>query len=174
VKNLACLLAFLSLAWAPGAFADEFRNVRCDSDIPKAMIGQHGSDERVVVLEKRYRALGLKDLGADEIAAGLSTVSWQICGAEFILLVGRKELVRDVLPLPAHSKGTPAFAGICELNGKKLADIIIAILDGAPATDTLPARSAWKIDQQQGKFVKLPVEGLVCPRTGIYTVDGGP
>jgi hypothetical protein len=37
----------------------------------------------------------------------------------------------------------------------------------------LPAQVARTIDQQHGKFVKASTDGLVCPRSGIYTVDGG-
>jgi hypothetical protein len=37
----------------------------------------------------------------------------------------------------------------------------------------LPAVTAWKIDQQHARFVKLSSEGLLCPRSGIYTIDGG-
>jgi hypothetical protein len=174
VKKLACLLASISFAWGHVALADEFQKVLCNSDIAKALTGQHTSNERVVVLEKKYRALGLKDLGADEISDQLSSVNWQICGAEFILLVGRSGLVRDVLPFPAHSKRSPAFAGLCQIKGRDLSDIIVAILDGAPATESLPAQVAWKIDQLHAKFVKASIEGLVCPRSGIYSVDGGP
>ena len=174
MKKLACMLAFISFACVQIASADEFQKVRCDSDIPKALIGQRSSNERVVVLEKKYRVLGLKDLGADEISDRLSSVNWQICGAEFILLIDRSSLVRDVLPLPAHSKSSPAFSGICQVEGRDLPDIIVAILDSAPTTGSLPARVAWKIDQQHAKFVKASVAGLVCPRNGIYTVDGGP
>jgi hypothetical protein len=50
------------------ARADEFQKVRCDSDIPKALIGQQTSSQRVVLLEKKYHALGLKDFGGDEIS----------------------------------------------------------------------------------------------------------
>ena len=173
MKTLACLLAFISLASGPVARADEFQKVRCGSDIPKALIGQHASNERVVVLEKKYRALALKDLGADEISDRLSSVNWQICGSEFILLIDRSGLVRDVLPFPAHSKQSPAFTGICQVKGRDLPDIFVAILDGATAADHLPVRAAWKIDQQHAKFVKASIDGLVCPRSGIYTIDGG-
>ncbi len=155
------------------AIADEFQKVRCDSDIPKALIGQRTSNERVVVLEKKYRALGLKDLGADEISDRLSSINWQICGAEFIVLVERGGLVRDALPFPAHSKRSPAFSGTCRVKGRDLPDIVVAILDGEPAADDLPAQAAWKIDQQQAKFVKMSIDNVVCPRSGIYTVDGG-
>jgi len=174
VKKLACLPAFILFAWGHIASADEFQKVQCGSDIPKALIGQHASNERVAVLEKKYRALGLKDLGADEISDRLSSINWQICGTEFILLVDHGGVVRDALPFPAHSKRSPAFAGICRVKGRDLPDIIIAILDGAPATETLPVQVAWKIDQQHAKFVEASIEGLVCPRSGIYSVDGGP
>jgi hypothetical protein len=172
VKIIAWLLACIILASGHVARADEFRKVRCDSDIPKAMIGQRVSNQRVVVLEAKYRALGLKDLGDDEISDRLSSVDWQICGAEFIVLVGRG-LVRDVLPFPPHSRRSPAFAGICQVKGRDLPDILVAILDGASATEYLPAQVAWRIDQPQAKFVKASVEGLACPRSGVYTVDGG-
>jgi hypothetical protein len=79
-----------------------------------------------------------------------------------------------VLPFPAHSKRSPAFAGICQVKGRDLSDVIVAILDGAPTTEYLPVQVAWTIDQRQAKFVKASVEGLVCPRSGIYSVDGGP
>jgi hypothetical protein len=174
VKKLTCMLALISFAWGQIAIADEFQKVRCDSDIPKALIGQRTSNERVVVLEKKYRALGLKDLGADEISDRLSSVNWQICGAEFITLIDHRGLISDVLPFPAHSKSSPAFAGICQVKGRDLPDIIVAILDGALTTDSLQVQAAWKIDQQHAKFVKVSIEGLVCPRSGIYTVDGVP
>ncbi len=173
MKKLACVLTSMSLAWGHIAIADEFQKVQCGSDIPKALIGQHTTNGRVAVLEEKYRALGLKDLGADEISDRLSSINWQICGAEFILLVDRSGQVRDVLPFPAHSKQSPAFAGVCQVKGQDLPDIIVAILDGAPAASSLPAQVAWKIDQQHAKFIKMPIEGLVCPRSGIYTIDGG-
>jgi hypothetical protein len=174
VKKLAYMLTSISLLWGQIAIADEFQKARCGSSIPKAMIGQRTSNERVVVLEEKYRALGLKDLGADEISDRLSSINWRICGAEFIALVERNGLVRDVLPFPAHSKRSPAFAGICQVKGRDLPDIIIAILDGSPAADYFPVQLAWKVDQQHAKFVAASIEGLVCPRSGIYTVDGGP
>jgi len=174
VKKSACMLTCIFFAWGQSAIADEFEKVRCDSDIPKAMIGQGAPNERVAVLEKKYRALGLKDLGGDEISDRLSSVNWLICGAEFISLVDRSGVVRDVLPFTPHSKRSPAFSGICQVKGQDLPDIIVAILDGVPAADYLPVQVAWKIDQQRAKFVKVSIAGLVCPRRAIYTIDGGP
>ncbi|MDR3468468.1 MAG: hypothetical protein P4M07_21245 [Xanthobacteraceae bacterium] len=174
MNKTACALALISCAWGHAAIADEFQDVRCGADIPKALIGRHSSNGRVAVLEKKYGSLGLKDLGSDEISDRLSSVSWRICGAEFVLLIDRGGLVRDVLPFPQHSRQAPAFSGNCQLKGRELPDVVLAILDGASAEDLLPVQSAWKIDQQHVKFVKASSEGLLCPRSGIYTVDGGP
>lgn len=172
MKKWAYALAFVASVSANAA-ADEFANVRCGGDIPKSVIGQHSSNGPVAATEKKYRALGLKDLGGDEISDSLSSVTWQICGAEYILLIDRDGTVRDALPFPAHSKTSPAFSGTCQLGGKELPGIHVAVLDGASAADPMPVQSAWKIDQKRAKFIKVPGEGLLCPRSGISTADGG-
>jgi len=169
----ACILAAICLAWAHAAFADEFQNLRCGVDIPKAMIGKRSTNGPVVESEKKYRALGLKDLGGDEISDQLSSANWLICGAEYVELIDRRGLVRDVLPFPAHSKTAPAFSGICQAKGRDLPDIILAVLDGSSAADPLPVKTAWKIDQKGARFVPVSGEGLLCPRSGITTLDGG-
>jgi hypothetical protein len=117
--------------------------------------------------------LGLKHLGADEKSAQLSSINWLICGKEYIMLVDRKGLVRDVIEFPPHSKTSPAYSGACKLNGQELPDIFEAVLNAKVAGDELPALSAWKVDLDVAKFVKAPTAGLRCPRDGIYTVDGG-
>ena len=173
MKKIACVLASIFFASAQAAIADEFQKVRCGSDIPKALIGQRSSNERIVVLENRNRKLGLKHLGADETSDQLSSINWLICGAEFIVLEDRQGRVRDVLPFPAHSRRSPAFSGICQLDGRDLPDVFVGVLNGEGATDSLPVLSAWKIDQKNAKFVKASSEGLRCPRNAIYSVDGG-
>lgn len=172
MKKLAWLLLSICLVSGHAARADQFAKLRCDADIPKAMIGQKPTNQRNVVLEKKYSALGLKVLGGYEISERLSTVNWWICGAEYITL-SEPGRIRDAIRFPEHSKRAPAYEGTCRLNGQELPDAVVAVLDGAAATEYLPAQVAWKIDEQQAKFVKLPVEGLVCPRKGIYTLDGG-
>jgi hypothetical protein len=173
VKKLGCLLALITLASGPVARADEFQKVQCGADIAKTLIGQRSANERIVVTEKKYEKLGLKHLGADEISDNLSSIDWLICGAEYIVLVDRRNMIADAMPWPAHSKQSPAFSGICRRGGKELPDIVVAILDGARTGDWLPATTAWKIDQPHAKFVKIPAEGLLCPRSGITTVDDG-
>jgi len=169
----ACLLTAIFLVWAHTAFADEFQNLQCGTDIPKALIGKRSSNEPVVQTEKKYRALGLKGLGGDEISDQLSSVNWLICGAEYVELIDRRGLVRDALLFPPHSKTAPAFSGICQAKGRDLPDIILAVLDRSTTADPLPAKTAWKIDQKAAKFVPVSADGLACPRSGIYTVDGG-
>ena len=161
------------LACGQAAFADEFQKVRCGADIPKALIGQRGPTERIVVLEKKHAALGLKHMGADEISDRLSSINWMICGAEFMVLVERGGLVSDAVPFPEHSKASPAFSGLCQSKGKDLPDIYVGVLDGASKADLLPVVTVWKIDRQRAKFIKVSSETLLCPRSGIYTVDGG-
>lgn len=173
MKTFACVLAAILSATAHAAIADEFQKVKCGEDIPKAMIGQRSSNERIVVTEKKYQALSLKHLGADEISDGLSSINWRICGAEYNTLVDRRGIIGDVIAVPPHSKQSPAFEGICQLKGKDLPDVIFAILDGKRSGESLPTLTAWKIDQQHAKFVRISGEGLLCPKSGIYTVDGG-
>lgn len=173
MTRFAWLLAAVILATADAATADEFQTVKCAGDIPKAMIGQRSGNERIVVTEKKYQALGLKHLGADEISDNLSSIDWRICGAEYSELVTRSGRVGDVIPIPPHSKQSPIFSGVCTLNGKQVPGTIFGILDRSKDAENLPALHAWKIDEKNAKFVKMPTEGLLCAKSGIYTVDGG-
>ena len=173
MKKLACLLAAIYLASGQLSFADEFLNLKCGADIAKSMIGKRSANAPVVELEKKYQALGLKSLGGDEISESLSSANLMICGSEYIELVDRKGIVRDVLAFPPHSKALPAFSSICQMKGKDLPDVIVGVLDGSVAGDLLPVKTGWKIDQKQAKFVAISGDGILCPKDGIYTVDGG-
>ena len=160
MTKLAWLLAAVYFLMGPFAFADEFQNLKCGTDIAKALIGKRSSNEPIVESEKKYRALSLKGLGADEIADGLSSVNWLICGAEYVELIDRRGGVRDALAFPPHSRSEPAFSGICQAKGRDLPDTILAVLDGSTAADPLPVKTAWKIDQKGIKFVPRS-EGVV-------------
>src|SRR2546421_8137547 len=84
--------------------ADGFDSVRCGSDVRKALLGRKMSNERIVVLQERHKDLGLKDLGGTEISDRIFLISWRICGEEYVLLEDQKNVVRDVLKFPKHSK----------------------------------------------------------------------
>jgi hypothetical protein len=152
--------------------ADGFDSVRCGSDIRKALLGRTMSNEKIVVLEERHKELGLKDVGASEISDRLNVISWRICGEEYVLLED-KDVVRDVLKFPKHSKDSPAFIGSCQLSGHDVPGTAIGVLKNENGVAILPAVSAWKIDDKQMKFVELKTEGLRCSRDGIITADGG-
>ena len=170
---IAPLLALTSAVSGPSKKQDGFKDVRCGSDIPMALIGRTIPNERVVVIEARHKDLGLKDLGATEISGNLSVISWLICGSEYMLIEDQKNVIRDVLKVPPHSKDTPLFIGTGQLNDKELPDAIVAILKNDPGIEMLPASSAWRIDEKTAKFVIMPTAGLRCPRGGIITRDGG-
>ncbi|MGE5212151.1 MAG: hypothetical protein ACM3NN_00525 [Nitrospirota bacterium] len=172
-QNILVLMLGLSLFCNSAVCdADGFDSVRCGSDVQKALLGRKMSNEKIAVLEERHKDLGLKDLGASEISDQLSVISWQICGEEYVLLED-KDIVRDVLKFPKHSKELPAFVGSCQLNGHDLPGTAIGVLKNEDGVKILPAVSAWKVDDTQLKFVELKTEGLSCSRDGIITADGG-
>jgi len=160
---------------APNVFAsDLFSKIECGTDIPKALIGASMSNERVVLIEARHKTLGLKDLGGSELSGDLFLSSWLICGNEYLLILDKRSIIRDVLQFPEHSKASPEFIGSsCQVNGKQLLEDTVAVLNNQPGAESLSAKSAWKIDPRKAKFVKLVTEGMQCPRSGIVTADGG-
>jgi hypothetical protein len=173
MKKLVWLLA--AAVWfmcGQVAVADEFGNVKCWSDIPKALINQRASNERVVTTEARYPALSLKYLGAGKVSNQLVTANWLICGAEYILLVDRTGFVRDAIRFPPHSEMSPAFSSLCKLDDKELPDIFVGVLNAEVTGDQLPALAVWKIDLKDAKFVQAPTEGLRCPRRASFMPRG--
>ena len=153
--------------------ADGFDSVRCGFDVGKALLGRKMSNEKAVAIEERHKDLGLKDLGGTEISDRLFLISWRICGEEYVLLEDQKNVVRDVLKFPKHSKDAPEFIGSCQLNGHDLPGTAIGVLKDEAGVELLPATTAWKIDDKQVKFVKLQTERLRCSRDRINTSDGG-
>jgi hypothetical protein len=173
MKKIASLLVLFPFVCGNARASDGFEKVQCGSDIPAALIGQRLSDEPTAAVEARHGALGLKDLGGFEASERLFSASWLICGSEFQLILDKHSVIRDALQFPSHSKTSPGFTGSCQANGKKVPETIVAVLENKDAVDTLAAKAAWKIDEKNAKFVKMPTDGLRCPRDGIFSVDGG-
>jgi len=177
---LFVLIIVCGKAWA----LDQFEGIKCGTDISKSLLGKHDSNEPVVVLEKRHKDLGLKDLGGTEISDRWFLSSWQICGSEYELLVNTKSgLIRDVLPFPSHSATSPMFIGTCQADGKEVPGSVVAVLNNSAgynardeklAKTMLKATAAWKIDETKEKFAKQAAQNLACPLSGIVTLDGGP
>lgn len=174
IKTKTFFTTFILLLFCVSSIygVDGFEAVRCGSDIAKALRGRKTSNERIVVLEERHKDLGLKHLGADEISDRLNLITWRICGEEYVLLEDR-DVVRDVLKFPKHSKDSPQFIGSCQLNGHDVPGTAIGVLKNEGSFATLSAVIAWKIDEKQKEFVQLQTEGLHCSRDGIITADGG-
>jgi hypothetical protein len=172
--KFSATLVFLVILSNAAQARDGFEAVKCGADIPTALIGRIQSNEPVVATEGRHKALGLKDLGADEISDSLNAISWSICGSEYMMLVDGHSVVRDVIAVPTHSRRAPEFSGICQVGGKEAPGVVVAILDNSAGTGSfLSAKAAWKIDETHIRFVKIPTQGLSCPRSGIITADGG-
>lgn len=175
MKKVVWLLAAVWFMCGQAAVADEFRNVKCWSDVPKALIGQRLSNEKVVTTEANYPALGLKYLGTGKVSKQLASVNWLICGSEYVLLVDRTAFVRDAIRFPPHSQMSPAFSSLCKIDDKDVPDIYVGILNAEATGNQLPALVAWKIDLKDAKFVQAPTEGLRCPRRASYTPrEAGP
>jgi hypothetical protein len=51
-----------------------------------------------------------------------------------MLLEDGNSVVRDVLKIPEHSKRWPLSIGECQINGAKVSESIVAILDNYEAT----------------------------------------
>jgi hypothetical protein len=161
---LVLLLCYSQLSFA----SDVFDNVKCGADIPSALIGKRERNEPVVKTEARHKDIGLHDIGAYGISENLDTISWMICGNEYMLLVDKKSLINDVIQVPDHSKHALAFTGTCEINGTEKPDIIFAILNDEEGKKMLAASAAWLIDEKTKKFKKLSVDGMICPREYAY------
>lgn len=172
ISSVTLALIFFAARSALAA-ASGFDGIQCGSDVQMSLLGRTMPNERVQALEEKHKDLELKDLGAYEVSEKLSLISWRICGKEYDLLE-EGSTVRDVLPSPAHSRAAPKFIGACTIDGADKPGTIVAVLNGDTTAKTLSATAAWKVDESQKKFVSLPTGGVLCPRDGIVTEDGGP
>ena len=182
-KFLSMLLVFTFLcakAWAVDAFA----GIKCGADIPRALIGKKLSNDPVAATEQRYKAIGLKDLGADEAEPGdtVTFIGWQICGNEYQMLIDNKNsIIRDVVSIPPRSKGLLEVHGYCQINGKDFPSAIFAVVDNSAgyslsdkslAKKMLTAKFAWKIDQASQRFVPLPAATVACTLDSTFGWNG--
>src|SRR5215475_13039813 len=117
--------------------ADGFDSIRCGSDVREALLGRRMSNEKIAAIEERHKDLGLKDLGAMAISNSVFLISWQICGDEYALLED-KDVVRDILKFPKHSKDSPQFIGSCQLNGHDVPGTVIGLLKDENNSENLP------------------------------------
>jgi hypothetical protein len=173
IKYLIIFLLVLSLLGNTKAHSsDGFNNIRCGDDIRKALIGRTIQSEQVVDIEARHKDIGLDNLGGYIITEDIFLSFWKICGDEYLILEN-KNVIRDVLKFPPHSKEFPRFVGpCCKINNKEVPETIIARVVNKKGANYLYAIVAWKIDEKKVKFVSISAEGLCCPRDGIAIEDG--
>lgn len=161
------------LAGANSAHAgDAFDGVSCDGDAVKALVGKKIPNGPAAELEKRHAAIGLRLEGSDTLDDALDYEAWTICSSTYHLIL-KKDIVTDGVKAN-HSKAAPSFLGACEQNGQRMDASVLAILkQGSDTAEKLPATAAWRIDAKNARFVAADPAGLMCPRDGIATADGG-
>ncbi len=172
----------IALAISDAGARDVFDDVKCGGLVANALVGKHLDNGPVAVTEKKHADLGLRHEGSDDISDSLTYEAWTVCGGSYHLLV-RGDVIRAVVRAD-HSRSAPAFLGTCEADGSPTSYQLFAILKNpgaassapAPAGDktSMPAETAWRIDEANAKFVPTSPSGLMCPRQGISTADGGP
>ncbi len=167
MNRLIPALGAIVLSFSAAQARDEFTHVRCGEDIAKALTGQRMPSGRVVAIEERHKAIGLKHLGADIIADDMNTISWRVCGTR-IMVLEKSSRIRDVIVFPRDGAVWPAFVGRCRRDGQTMEGEVTAVLDRKSAHgDALPAKEAWRIDQKAARFVRVEAKGLLCPTLGI-------
>lgn len=169
------VLVVVAMSIAPSCRAgDAFDAVKCDGDVAKTLVGKKIGNEPVEQIEKHHAAIGLKDEGAEEISDALSYQSWTLCGASYHM-IEKGGAIRDVVRAD-HSRKNPSFLGTCQVDGAATPYRVFAILDASAAKDasSLPASTAWRIEESGARFVHMDTKGMACPRDGIASADGGP
>jgi len=188
--SLASLLLFAPLthvaqrAPASARIRDPFSMARCGSDIGKALIGRPFPNGSSKAVESVHTDIGLHDVGGSIVNDSLFLGGWSMCGREYHLLIS-DDKITAVLAFPKHSRRHPGIFGTCTVRGKPLKDGVLAVLDnpapraeGQPPyspedTTSLSAIAAWRIDEKNRQFRKLPATTVRCPRGQIFTIDGG-
>lgn len=178
-RFVVALVATLTMRSVPAH--DMFDTLKCDGDVTAALSGKHTGAEADEVAEKKHANIGLKAEGGEVISDDLNYAAWTMCGGSYHMLE-RGNVIRGVVRAD-HSRTAPAFLGQCEVNGKPMSGLVLAILkpsspiEGHPSPNDhslIPAERAWRIDEKNARFVETSASGMMCPRDGVATADGGP
>jgi hypothetical protein len=148
--------------------AQSFDALTCRSAIAKELLGRTMPNGRVSVIESRYRHLSLRNQGAFglEIEGDPWTlISWRICGREHVIL-GRNNVVRDVLVAPAGAGQSESVIVSCSVDGVQAMKtaIVFSPADGW-RVPSLVSR-VWLIDDQEARFVERSGAGIRCKELG--------
>ena len=153
----AILLApILALAQTP---QKSFDGLSCQSNIEQELQGRQMPNEPVSNTEARYKSLGLKDNGADEIRDQLNAVIWRICGDQYVLLQ-KKDRVQAVLKVPQQYRNSGDLINCVAQDKAKLGYYLAVPAKGRPGS----AQAAWMLDEKNLKFVAADPAKLECER----------
>ena len=161
---------------------DAFDDVKCDGDAAAALSASIWAKNLDGALEKKHASIGFKAEGGEIISDALELRGMDRCAAARSMLLERGNVIRSVVRAD-HSRSAPAFLGQCQLNGKPMSGLVLAILkpsspvEGHPSSNDhslIPAERAWRIDEKKARFVETSANGMMCPRDGVATADGGP
>lgn len=139
---------------------DEFDQIKCGEDIPKAVIGKVIKNGKVKAIEAKYINIGLEELGADDLTADEKNAKpffsnyWKICGDNYVFLEDGN-LIRDAMKLPPRTDKQTEYTGKCKIDNKEIPEYVFATVENGVF------KNAWKLVQSKG-FVKLPTESLKC------------
>jgi hypothetical protein len=152
VSSLAC-----SAARGDASKQRDFDGIRCGADVASALVGRKSRNEPVAATEKRYAAIGLKDLGGDTVTdEGLSLITWKICGHVFLVLYDR-DAIGDAVQLPPVGDDAAPLATECKRQGRVVAHVL-------PLWSGDAIEKAWRVDVKKKKILPEEPKGLECPR----------
>lgn len=137
MRNLLSIGAVMFLGlFVPHSQADEFKGIHCGDDIAKKLTGRKSTNERVVVIEKRHKDIGLLDLGAFMGSGEAVTyITWRICDSLYTFLI-KGDAIKDVYKHPPKDSGSFDFMGPCRHGSDKSSDYYVGVLNG-PKSDSL-------------------------------------
>lgn len=141
-----------------------FDGITCQMDIPKALLGRHMPNGRVIDTEKKYSSLTLKNLGGfglPEDPYFLGT--WLICGAEYLILEKpSSSIVMDVLKSSkSYAASRSEIAGCTSASGKQWSTAVI-LLPVPPGKSPWSVSELWEIDEANLKFRQVRDGSLRC------------
>lgn len=155
------LVQALALPVLAQAQPRSFDGLSCTSNIEQELAGRTMPNETVAVLESRYKALGLKDVGGDEISDKLSLTTWRICGDQYLLLQ-QGDRVKSVLKIPEQYRSSGDVFPCVPVGGKD-GGYIIAV-PGARGKSNRRSVAAWRLDEKALKFNPVQPGVLECER----------
>ena len=154
-------IAFFLITFLVPAQAKTFANfdgLKCgsDKDFSDKLIGRRMDNGPVMATEEKYKALKLKDLGADEPENGVTFIVWSICGQAYVIL----EKNEKVIDARRFSEEPGLYT--CTRKGEAIPYSLHAILASMGKSTKPNVKQAFDIDYSGGHFLSVETKDLVC------------